>query len=58
MIYSKDTNENLKQRAKLLIEARTNIELQEIIKKKCSEDPIFFFNMFLFTYKPKAVGNE
>jgi len=58
MIYSKEPIENLRQRTKILIEARDNPELQEILKKKCSEDPLFFFNMFLYTYKPKAVGDE
>lgn len=58
MLYSKNPEENLKQRVKLLIEARDNPELQEIIRRKCSEDPIYFFNMFLYTYKPKAVGSE
>lgn len=57
-IYSKNPDENLRQRVKLLLAAKDNIELQQIIKRKCSEDPIFFFNMFLFTFKPKAVGDE
>lgn len=58
MIYSKIEEENKKQRAKILLEANNNIELQQIIKKKCVEDPLFFFNMFLWTYKPKAVWDE
>lgn len=58
MIYSKEELTNLQERAKLLIEAKHNEELQLIIMKKCSEDVLFFFNMFLYTYKPKAVWNE
>ena len=57
-MYSKDFKENLKQRANLLIKADNNKELQMLLKKKCSEDCLYFFNMFLFTYKPKSIGNE
>lgn len=57
-IYSKNREENMKGRAKLLLKARSNPELQMIIKKKCDESILFFFNMFLYTYKPKAVWNE
>jgi hypothetical protein len=55
MLYSKNLEENLRQRTKLLLEAQNNPELQEILKKKCSEDILFFFNMFLWTFKPKAL---
>lgn len=57
-MYSKQEDENLRQRVKLLIEAKDNIELQQILIKKCSDDPLFFFNMFLWTFKPKAVWSE
>ena len=58
MLYSKDLTENLRQRATILAEAHSNIELQHKLIRLCSEDPLFFFNMFLWTYKPKAVGAE
>lgn len=57
-MYSKDIEQNLKQRANLLIKSKNNTQLQLILKKKCSDSPLFFFNMFLFTYKPKAVWDE
>jgi len=34
-MYNKIEEENKKQRAKILLEANNNIELQQIIKKKC-----------------------
>ena len=57
-MYSKDFETNLKERATLLLKAENSPELQMLLKKKCQEDPLYFFNMFLFTYKPKAVGDE
>ena len=54
-MYSKNIEENLKQRAKLLLKASDNPEYQQILLKKCSEDILFYFNLFLFTFKPKAV---
>jgi hypothetical protein len=58
MLYSKDYEENLKQRATLLLKAQNNPEVQQIIMRQCQDDPLFFFNLFLWTYKPKAVGDE
>lgn len=58
MLYSKDLTENLRQRAILLSEANDNPEIQLKLMRMCEEDPLFFFNMFLWTYKPKAVGAE
>jgi len=58
MLYSKDHEENLKQRAILLLKAQNNPEIQQIIMRQCHDDPLFFFNLFLWTYKPKAVGDE
>lgn len=60
-MYSKDFNTNLKERANLLLKAENNPELQALIMKKCKDVetwPLYFFNMFLFTYKPKAVWDE
>lgn len=57
-MYSKEIKTNLQQRTKLLLKAKNNRELQQILKKKCQNSPLFFFNMFLFTYKPKAVWEE
>lgn len=58
MLYSKDLEENLQQRALLLLKAENDPELQLIIMRQCEEDPLFLFNMFLWTYKPKAIGDE
>jgi len=58
MIYSKDIEENLKQRATLLLKAKLDPEVQQVIMRQCYDDPLFFFNMFLWTYKPKAVWDE
>ena len=59
--YSTDINENLKQRTRLLMKAEkweNKDEIRKIIIRKCKEDPLFFFNMLLWTYKPKAVWDE
>lgn len=58
MLYSKDLEENLRQRATLLLSSHTDALNQKLIFRQCKEDPLFFFNMFLWTYKPKAVGDE
>ena len=55
MLYSKNINENLQQRVKLLFKAKNDTKTQQIIMQQCSNDVLFFFNMLLFTYKPKAV---
>lgn len=57
-IYSKDKKENLLQRFKFISDAKDDLELQELLKIQCKNDPLFFFNIFLWTYKPKAVWNE
>lgn len=57
-MYSKEYESNLKERANLLIKSKDNIELQKLIFKKCENDVLYFFNLLLWTYKPKAVWNE
>ena len=57
-MYSKNFDENIKERANIILKAENNPELQLLLMKKCEEDPLYFFNMFLYTYKPKAVGSE
>lgn len=57
-MWDKDIKNNLRQRAKLLLKSKNNNKLQAIVKRKCRESPLFFFNMFLFTYKPKSVWEE
>ena len=57
-MYSKQYNENLKDRAKILLNSEDSIEIQQMILKKCETDVLYFFNVLLWTYKPKAVWNE
>lgn len=53
--YNKDYEnkilENLKNRAKLLIEADKDPKFRACLIAKCKEDPKFFFNNFLYTVK-------
>ena len=55
LMYAKTPPENLKQRLILISKANSDVELQQILMRKCKEDPLFFFNVFLWTYKPKAI---
>ena len=48
--------ENKLQRIKLLEHAHTDPEIQKWIIKRCSEDPIYFFNMLLWTYNPRLLN--
>ncbi len=45
--------ENKKQRLKLLIKAKEDTRIQSMIIKKSEQDPLFFFNMLLWTYNPR-----
>jgi len=58
LMYSKVHDENLRQRAIILAKSKYDIENQLVIMRHCADDPLFFFNMFLWTYKPKAIGDE
>lgn len=41
-------------RAKLLLEARDNPQVQALLMEKCSRDPVFWFNHFCFTHDPRT----
>ena len=56
--YPKDLEENKKYRLQILAEADKNVNLQRLLTQKCKKDILYFFNMFLYTYKPKPVWNE
>ena len=58
LVYAKTPPENLKQRLILISKANSDVELQQILMRKCKDDPLFFFNIFLWTYKPKAIWSE
>jgi hypothetical protein len=58
MLYSKDEKGNLDQRAIMLAKCAEDKDAQDLIVKQCGDDILFFFNMLLWTYKPKAVGSE
>jgi len=45
--------DNKKIRLKVLQKAENNPELQAILIRKCKEDPIFFCNLFCWTYDPR-----
>jgi hypothetical protein len=41
------------QRLKLLTRAKDDPKIQQMIIIKCEKDPIFFYNLFLWTYNPR-----
>jgi len=45
--------DNKKVRLKVLQKVENNPELQAILIRKCREDPIFFCNLFCWTYDPR-----
>lgn len=45
--------QNKLQRLKMLTRAKEDKYVQEMILKKCERDPLFFFNMLLWTYNPR-----
>ena len=45
--------DNKKIRLKVLSKAEKDPELQAILIRKCKEDPIFFCNLFCWTYDPR-----
>ena len=49
--YEQKITDNLRHRAKLLMEAEKDPKLQACIIQKCKDDPKYFFNNFLYTVK-------
>jgi hypothetical protein len=47
-----------RNRIKLLQACESDLVLREIVKKKCKDDPKFFFEMFLFTVKNRTFFSE
>jgi len=45
--------ENIIERLSILDKAKNDPELQQIIVKLCESDPVYFFNMRLWTYNPR-----
>ncbi|MDR2415619.1 MAG: hypothetical protein LBD75_03265 [Candidatus Peribacteria bacterium] len=46
---------NLSYRKKLFEKAETDIDLQLALWEKCSREPCYFINFFLWTYNPKPL---
>jgi hypothetical protein len=44
---------NIKERFEILEKAEKDPELQQIIMQICKSDPVYFFNMRLWTYNPR-----
>lgn len=51
--YPKTLHENLAYRNLLLDLAENDKEVQDILRTRCMQDRLFFFNVFLFTYDPR-----
>lgn len=56
--YSKDPEENIKQRIILLEKAASDPKTQAAILKQCEVDPLFCINMFCWTYDPRLPCNN
>ena len=50
---STNIEENKKIRLKVLSKAEKDPKLQDMLIRKCKEDPIFFCNLFCWTYDPR-----
>lgn len=57
-MYPKESKENKQYRLDVLQKARNNPELQGLLIKKCEEDPIYFLNVFGWTYNPRVTPSD
>lgn len=53
-MYPKEINENKKYRLEVLTKAENDKELQSVLLAKCSNDVLYFFNVFAWTYNPRT----
>lgn len=53
-LYPKTLNENLKERAQLLISAEHDATLQAAVKEMCRRDRLYWINLFCYTYDPRT----
>ena len=44
-----NVDENLRQRASMLLKAKEDKQAQALLTRKCREDIVFFVNNFLYT---------
>lgn len=56
--YSKDFDENVRFRAKLIDRAEKDLELQAMIMKLCEHDFLYFLNVCAWTYNPKLDNSD
>jgi hypothetical protein len=58
IVIPKTMTENLEWRSKILAEAKMDDGLQAQLRAACAASPLFWFNAFAYTYRPKMVGAE
>lgn len=56
--YNEILQDNLRERSILITKAKDNLDLQRLIVKKCEDDPIYFFEYFLYTDKNNDFFDE
>ncbi len=49
----KELNENKRFRLEILARAESDKEFQQVLKQKCAQDKVFFFDTFCWTYDPR-----
>lgn len=52
-MYPKNVEENIKYRANVILKAENDEEMQSLLIRQCKEDPLFFVNVFAWTYNPR-----
>jgi ABC-type glycerol-3-phosphate transport system substrate-binding protein len=58
IVIPKTLTENLEWRSKILAEAKMDDGLQAQLRAACAASPLFWFNAFAYTYRPKMVGAD